>query len=332
MDIDVSDSPVVSVIVPVYNAGRYLSDCLRSVQNQTLRNIEIICVDDGSQDESESILRRHAGHDNRITVIRQENRGSGFARNVALGVAKGDYVSFLDADDVYPSDAVLSLLVNSCVSSGTSVAGGGVCLIDGSELTSGEKRGKPWFFPSAETVDYFEFQEDYGYQRFIYDREMLESNGILFPLYKRFQDPPFMVKALSASKKFSTVPFDTYGYRVSHKEVRWNDEKVNDLLAGIGDVLDLAIKDGYRHIVHRTLHRIDREYEKPITSSLRRGNERALEELVFLNARLFSSGYFGEFEGAKLFVPLKRLLGDTSGNGLANVREKLKSLVGSKKR
>ena len=95
------NQPKVSVIIPVYNTEKYLRECLDSVVNQTLKETEIICVDDGSTDESSEILKRFAEKDHRVQVYRTENRGAGAARNEGLKHAKGEYCSFLDADDLF---------------------------------------------------------------------------------------------------------------------------------------------------------------------------------------------------------------------------------------
>ena len=89
----------ISVIVPVYNAEKYLKKCLDSLCNQTYINIEVICVNDGSTDASGKILDEFKKSDNRITVIDQPNRGESAARNRALGCAKGEYFAFVDCDD-----------------------------------------------------------------------------------------------------------------------------------------------------------------------------------------------------------------------------------------
>ena len=89
----------VSVIIPVYNSEKYLRACLDSVVNQTLRDIEIICVNDGSTDNSLAILQEYAQKDGRITILNQPNLYAGVARNNGLAKATGEYVHFLDADD-----------------------------------------------------------------------------------------------------------------------------------------------------------------------------------------------------------------------------------------
>jgi glycosyltransferase involved in cell wall biosynthesis len=92
--------PKVSIIIPVYNVEKYLAECLDSAIGQTLRDIEIICVDDGSTDRSPEILDKYAKKDSRIVVIHQENVGPGQTRNVGINLAKGEYIAFLDSDDV----------------------------------------------------------------------------------------------------------------------------------------------------------------------------------------------------------------------------------------
>ena len=95
------EEPIVSVIIPVYNAEKFLKQCLNSVISQTLKEIEIICVDDGSTDNTNAILKAFSEKDQRITVIHQQNAGAGAARNNGLRRAKGKYLSFLDADDFF---------------------------------------------------------------------------------------------------------------------------------------------------------------------------------------------------------------------------------------
>ena len=96
--------PKVSVIIPVYNTEAYLRECLDSVVNQTLKDIEIICVDDGSTDHSLDILREYEKKDSRIRIFTQPHADAGVARNLGLRYAVGEYLSFLDADDFFEPD------------------------------------------------------------------------------------------------------------------------------------------------------------------------------------------------------------------------------------
>ncbi len=101
----------VSIIIPVYNVEAYLSQCLDSVTAQTLKDIEIICVDDGSSDRSLDILKEYQAKDPRIQIICQKNAGAGAARNAGLRKAQGEYLSFLDSDDFFEPD-MLELAYN----------------------------------------------------------------------------------------------------------------------------------------------------------------------------------------------------------------------------
>jgi len=89
----------ISVIIPVYNAEKYLKECLDSIINQTFEDIEIICINDGSTDNSLNILEDYGKNDSRIRIMSQENNGQGSARNNGLGISKGEYIYFMDADD-----------------------------------------------------------------------------------------------------------------------------------------------------------------------------------------------------------------------------------------
>lgn len=97
--------PKVSIIIPVYNTANYLEECLKSVANQTLKEIEIICIDDGSTDNSLNILLDYSKKDKRIIVLSQTNQGASAARNQGLKVACGKYITFVDSDDTIEKNA-----------------------------------------------------------------------------------------------------------------------------------------------------------------------------------------------------------------------------------
>ena len=105
-------SPLVSIVIPIYNASLYLNEALTSIKKQTYKELEIICVDDGSTDNSVEIINRFIASDKRFSLIKQENQYAGIARNRGLEAAKGEYIIFLDSDDVFEKE-MISTLVNT---------------------------------------------------------------------------------------------------------------------------------------------------------------------------------------------------------------------------
>ena len=97
-------NPKVSIIVPVYNVEKYLDRCMESLLNQTLKDIEIILVDDGSPDNCPQMCDDYAKKDSRVKVVHKANAGLGYARNSGLDVATGEYVAFVDSDDYVELD------------------------------------------------------------------------------------------------------------------------------------------------------------------------------------------------------------------------------------
>lgn len=101
----------VSVVLPVHNVAPYLHECMDSVVNQTLKEIEIICVNDGSTDSSLGILKEYQKKDNRILIAQQDNQGAGVARNTGMDLAQGKYLSFLDPDDFFDPEMLERLFL-----------------------------------------------------------------------------------------------------------------------------------------------------------------------------------------------------------------------------
>ena len=241
--------PKVSVIIPVYNTEKYLRECLDRVISQTLADIEIICVDDGSTDSSLEILKEYAQKDKRIKILQQENKGAGAARNFGLKKAKGEYVAFMDADDKYPDKQTLETVFIKVKENNVLICGGEFAVFtecqkkpfqDEIEWISKGASLDGYFFPEEKIINYKDYQFDYGYHRFIYNKNFLIENNLFFPDYKRYQDPPFLVKAMFNAENFYAISKITYAYRINHNEVKWDVIKINDMLSGILDNMIFA--------------------------------------------------------------------------------------------
>ena len=112
--------PKITIIIPIYNAETYIETCILSLVEQSYKNIEILCIDDGSTDNSIEIVNKYANKDKRITVIKQENCGVSCARNAGINNASGKYVLFVDADDFLEENAC-ELLINKAISTNADI-------------------------------------------------------------------------------------------------------------------------------------------------------------------------------------------------------------------
>ena len=247
----------ISVIIPVYNAEKWLPECLDSVCGQSLTEIKIICVNDGSTDNSRSILKDYAARDERIVIIDKQNEGVGPARNDGMRAASGEFIAFMDPDDKYPDTDTLKALYTAAKSNGVYVAGGYLGAIN----ESGERipKDRRYFgidFACEGLVEYKDFQCDFQYTAYIYNREFLFRNELFFPSYRRFQDPPFFVKTMIAAKKFFAVNRVTYIYRVGVAGAKVKPEKVFDLMCGLSDNLIRSKKEGYGRLHYLSAMRL----------------------------------------------------------------------------
>lgn len=237
------ETPAVSVVIPVWNSGKYFRECLDSVVGQTLRNIEILIVDDASTDGSGAVADEYAERDNRITVLHQkESIGSGPARNAAMAIARGEYIAFMDSDDLYPSADVLEVLYKKALENNANICGGSLYKID-CEGNIVNNKIPNQFFINEEWRNYKEYQYDGGFYRFLYLRSFIDKNKLTFKRYIRFQDPVFFVHAMILSKIFYTIPMWVYAYRVNHKNIIWNLYKVSNHLYGVRDVFYMSLEN-----------------------------------------------------------------------------------------
>ncbi len=256
----------VSVIIPIYNMDEYLKECLDSVMAQTLKKIEIVCINDGSTDDTSKILREYAKNDSRIRILDTENCGPGPARNLGIKESKGKYVAFMDADDYYPEPDVLEALYFSAEDNSAYISGGEFSIIrpDGTIEHAEAFKDDPflfgYYFEKEGFVDYRDYQFDYGFHRFIYNREFLVKNELFFPNLLRFQDPPFMVQALAQAKRFYAIKKETYRYRTADKTGSWSINKISDLFRGLLINLEYAEKESLDRLYKLTSQRITKEY------------------------------------------------------------------------
>ena len=202
--------PRVSVIIPVYNSEKYIGECLESLLSQTLSEIEIICVDDGSTDGSAEILMSYADKDPRVRVLNQENKGAGAARNYGLRESRGKYLSFLDSDDFFEPDMLEKAWK-------TIVHYKADFIVFGSDqyyMDTGEYVRNPWVVRKADIPPYqpFKYRELTGnvFKTFVgwawdkmYRRDFVMENGLYFQEQRTSNDLYFVFSALVTAKKIA---------------------------------------------------------------------------------------------------------------------------------
>lgn len=210
--------PKISIVMPVYNGAKYLKKSLESVDNQTFKDLELICVDDGSTDDSLKLLNDFKNDYDFLVVISQKNQGSGKARNTGIQNAKGDYIAFLDADDIFiDSDALERMHEIACENDADIVSGNLQFVKKDYTLKENRhyERGDYAYFNSASKISPDEYGIPYAFYKNIFKRQFLNSNDIVFPDLLRGQDPVFLANAFANAEVIYTCPTNLYGYNYS---------------------------------------------------------------------------------------------------------------------
>ncbi|MBQ2966591.1 MAG: glycosyltransferase [Clostridia bacterium] len=224
--------PKVSIIVPVYNAEKYLERCISSLQKQTLQEIEIILVDDASTDNSLAICKEKAERDARIKVIHKENEGAGYARNTALKMATGEYIGFLDSDD-FVAPEMFQTLCDKAEQYSSDLVMSGVLFVDGNMFSEkGECERKTYFeedthFDTEESLKKLRMgivgatPEDaddskYGMSiwKNLFRRAIIEQNNLSFQSEREMlsEDALFMVDYIACIRKATGIRKAFYHY------------------------------------------------------------------------------------------------------------------------
>ena len=210
---------LVSIIVPVYNSLHWFQKCIYSLVNQSYQNIEIIIVDDGSEEKVRNICDRYVYHDDRIKVIHQQNAGVASARNNGLGVAKGKYITFVDSDDWLDIFA-LETMLNSLKKNEADI-----CV--GAYLNIGPLKANNWNSRSdycgylIENDAYFNFLKviHRGPWGKLYKREIIQENHISFPDGVKYgEDTIFLAEYLTFCNKVSYVSKIVYYYNCTRSD------------------------------------------------------------------------------------------------------------------
>lgn len=241
----------VSIIVPVYNVEKYLSFCLDSLVNQTFKDIEIICVNDGSTDNSAEVLEHYAGFDKRIKIINKENGGLSSARNAGLDAATGKYIAFVDSDD-FVSHFLVERAYNFVQKKNADFAAFGFDYVVGNSLKLYESG---FSFPKSlvgKCVYETDLNENFytkihptAWCKF-YSAKLIQNNNLRFCEDIIFEDLPFAAEVYLSANRMVYTNLPLYYYRAERQGsiLSSRDEKTVDFITAIERVDDVFHKYG----------------------------------------------------------------------------------------
>ena len=215
-------NPSLSVALPVYNGAAFIEVTLSSILNQTFTDYELICVDDGSTDNSVELLTEYAGNDSRMCVISQTNEGPGAARNRGLDAASGEFVIMLDADDIYDS-SMFETMIAQAKGDGADVVACRSTLFDDA---SGEELDSSWVIkndqlPNASTFSPEDIK-DFIFTAFmgwpwdkLYRRSYIEREKLRFPKLSNSEDLYFVFLSLAKASRISVIDSSLIRHRMN---------------------------------------------------------------------------------------------------------------------
>ena len=222
---------LISVIIPVYNVDKYLEKCVESVLNQSYKNIEIILIDDGSEDNSGKICDYYSKKYTNITTIHKKNEGLGFARNTGLSVCNGEYVFFVDSDDYLDYDMIETLVHNS-VDNGLDYCKATFRRIDNvgnirfqkkynNELFKGEAIKKDLLPRLIGSSNKKHDSIEMSATGCFYKLEIIKKHKINFPSERKMisEDLIFNIDYLGYSKKAMVIDYCGYNYRINNESL-----------------------------------------------------------------------------------------------------------------
>lgn len=221
-------NPEISIIIPVYNPGKFINKCLNSIIHQTFKNIEILCIDDGSTDNSLNILKEFQKNDKRIRIFSQENLGAAASRNLGIENSKGKYILFVDADDWIEEDMCEKLYNHA------EYLGSDMVLFNSIEhKPNNQFRERIYFDNNTFKEDYKEFTFDYNFKKNLvmnsmlvvwskfYSVNFLRKFDLKFSNHEIFNDVQFHIKSMLHAKKISYFPEILYHYiRLDHPSLQ----------------------------------------------------------------------------------------------------------------
>lgn len=261
---------MISIIIPCYNAEKTIKRCLESVISQTYKNIEIVIINDGSTDKTDSIIKKYI-NDSRIKYYNRNNHGIGKTRNFGIKEATGEYITFLDSDDYLPNDAIdnlynfaqknkLDLVVSDYY-------------VDNKNIKSEKIKSFP--ITNIKNNPNLIFDINLAPWNKLYKKELIEN--IKFEENLKYEDAPFVIESIIKAKKIGKLDKETYYYVVNpNSETTIRDERIFDIFK-ILDIIGNLVKNKkeltevYKTLCIRIIcnYNIQQRYQKKIKTANR---------------------------------------------------------------
>ena len=237
----------VSIIMPVFNDEEHLEEALTSIDNQSLVDLEVICINDGSTDASLEIINKFNNASFSLQIINQENLGSGVARNNGMNIAKGEYIAFLDADDIFVDYRALEVMYDLAKSFNANMVSANLkgITVDG-ELVNNDNLTR---FTERKLIKPEEYEIPYSFYKNIFNRNFIEKHHFRFPDLKRGQDPVFLAEILTNVSFIPVAPIDLYGFRyaaIGGLNKINTPEKKFDYIKHFKDTFDILNNAGFK--------------------------------------------------------------------------------------
>ena len=246
------DTPKISVIVPIYNTAKYLEQCLKSLCLQTYKNLEIICVNDGSTDNSLEILKKYSDMDKRIVIINQENQGQSAARNAGQNAATGEWVTFVDSDDwlnieayeefykAYQKDNSFEIFMFNAASYPDGATEENIVLKPFYSIEN-------WGGKNNTIVNYDDCQNPLEGNLAVYNKifrkDFVQKYDLKFPVGKNFEDKIYWMRAVLNAKSIYIIDRILYYYRLQASSVTHNAGRKNlNIFPTLAQIRDEMIK------------------------------------------------------------------------------------------
>ena len=274
-------SPKISVIIPVYNTEKYVENSIRSIMNQTYKNLEIICVNDGSTDNSMEVLERLKKEDDRITIIDKKNEGQGIARNKGLEISSGEWISFIDSDDTIREDTYD--LVIKAIESDPEIVHFGIQIVheDGfTPIKSDNEYYKIKYDGLMELTESMVIRSDHSASNKVFKRSIIDMYDLRFEniLYEDFT---FVCQYMSAINRAYYIQEGLYNYlrhEGSTMGTTFNrTPRAIDHLKGFEFICKFLYKHNLQHTKVRTMRKL---FVAAYSFAIRYGSEETLPAIV----------------------------------------------------